>query len=686
LRSVLRSSGIWLGLGLLVGILDGVLLRWLWSQGHFDKYLWFLRQALAAALPWHRLADFSPGYLAFLLVSAPLTHGGWWQVEALQLLALSLCIGWWGQALARLDRPLVGACAAGLLWLSKPVAVYASELEPEVLILLAHAAALALTVRAARDPLAARKQWWLLGGTWVACALLRPSALLGPLAAWLGAAASVRRQAPLRQAAGLAWLPLCAAAAIAMPAYLVLTGSPLAMSPGTVLYEGNHPAADGATAIYPWLVHGLSQSAGEPDPQHLAYRHLASLATGRPSSPTNSSIFWSALVLEWLRTEPRAAFDLMLEKLGYLWGPYEAHDLRTSYDRARSIGYFPPWSWAGVLPIALWGLWATRREQRSSIVALYLLGHGATLILFYASARQRVALWPALAWLGGLGIADMWGRLARWPRRRSVILSGILLVDLAIQNYWLPDSAGVRQQRYLWTVQIQEELAEEAARRALAAGRTQQAQEHLRNAWIWNPWLRDAWMDRGAPPERRRFLRAAWNAAQARLAASGNDPDVLFDSAALARRCGQTRSAESWLKELIAAGYRPLRPYRTPRTAYYEYALCAFARGDWPAGRLRLKDGLHQAPGDLQLLALALASAETPGPAAGFRSTLRLLHDPGSVRAALVLARLELGQLEAAERDLQAMLKLLPEWQRGREILRILTQRGRPLTRPSPPP
>ncbi|HEX9639653.1 MAG TPA: hypothetical protein VGB99_19135, partial [Acidobacteriota bacterium] len=90
MRSQFRALAFWFGAGLAVGLLDATLLTWLWSPGHFDKYLWLVRQTLAGAPPWHRLADFSPGYLGFLLLTTPLTNADWWKVEVLQLLILGL--------------------------------------------------------------------------------------------------------------------------------------------------------------------------------------------------------------------------------------------------------------------------------------------------------------------------------------------------------------------------------------------------------------------------------------------------------------------------------------------------------------------------------------------------------------------------------------------------------------------
>lgn len=669
-----RPAIAFVSFGLALGAIEIGLSRFVWSPNHFLKYTWFLDRAMEGAPAWHRLPDLSPGYLAFLFATRPITNGSPAAIATLQLVLFGALVGLFGWAVARLEGLATGWMAAVTLGLARPVAVFATEVEPDFLLLVVHAAALLFVVAFASKRTSAASEW-VAGGALALAFSLRPSALAGPGLAWGGALllSSDPFRARLRTALRLA-VPVAIVAFGTAFVVAKLSGSSVVMSPGAVLYSGFHARADGGAAVFPAAVYELEAAIAEPDAGHVAFRKLAAAAIGEPVSGREASRYWAGKALGWIAEDPKGAAALVLEKLAHFLGPPEAHDLTTTYDREWSMKGIPPLTWGLVLPWAIWGLVARRREPMAWIVALYAAGHSATLLASYASARYRLPLWAALAWLAAAGMLDVVGRFASLGRRAFVV-GAIVAIELVLVVPGFLDSAASRRRAYYWHSTEQRWLAQEAARHAAERGSLVEMEDHLAAAYSLFPWQPPA-LPKGDGELAQRVAEKAWAIAWERIPTT-DETEELFDALALARRTGHPDEAERLVTRLAEDSIRPFRAVFAARTLWHEAALTSVARDRRDEARERIRRALAESPGDLDVLALA-ARLE---PDAAIRQQLderaARLHDPVSVELARAAAAIELGDAGAARSALASARARLSGEAIGVELERRVNARTR---------
>lgn len=111
-------------------------------------------------------------------------------------------------------------------------------------------------------------------------------------------------------------------------------------------------------------------------------------------------------------------------------------DCRTGRGPTRWLGWLPArWWW--VFPLAVLGAAAGwRRDPRVRLAALGWAALHAVLVLFLVTDRYRVAAWPLVALLGGVGLAEVlaW---RRWADVRALGWRGAA-VGLAVILPWVP--------------------------------------------------------------------------------------------------------------------------------------------------------------------------------------------------------------------------------------------------------
>jgi hypothetical protein len=382
------------------------------DQGYFAKYTIFADRILAGQIPRDRLADLSPGYL-WLVTGLRALGLGFHAMRTLQIALVSLAALCAAMAARRWGWVAMGGAAAFVLG-SRGALVCATELEPETLILLFNAAALAALLGHGRPALAGLR----LGFS----AICRPVGLL-----FAAVLAGIERS----------WR-LIAAAAVPVVAMIlinvVLTGEAVLMDPGTVFYEGMNPSAAGYEGVQPRLVNDLERTTNEPDYLHVAYRLVASRSEGRPLTRAESNRFWTGKALAFAGAYPGAALRLVLRKAGFALQSHEAYDLATMARKDAQLARIPIFVPFGVL-VALAGAAVLFRVRGIAPLVGFALAGFAVLIAFYVTARQRNAILPAMAILAAIGLAEI-------VKRRHVAAAIAVLVVailLSIDGRWQRD-------------------------------------------------------------------------------------------------------------------------------------------------------------------------------------------------------------------------------------------------------
>ncbi len=362
----------------------------------------------------------APGY-AYLLAGIQALGG-----EPVSAKYLQLGVGVLNALLVfLLGRRLFGRRAslvAGLLW-----AIYPAALFHEVLLLKP-----TLTVCFALTGLwlITRKEggawpWrWLAAGVAFGAATLLRGEMAGVgLALAAGGLAAWRRGWP--GAAG--WLgPVLLAAGLlgvtAVPTVQNLRGSGdlvwVAYGGGTNFYIGNHDAADGS---YLPLRHDRSDVLFEErDAIDLARR-----ARGGNIGPAAVSRHWYDEGLGWWVRQPGAAIGLTLKKAALVWGRWEGYDVLSLPLAGRWVTALrnPVIRPVLVLPLALVGLWISRRRHELWPLWIFLVVSWLALSFFFLFERFRLPLTAVSLVFAGHLVVSAWDG---WRAgRRSAVLAGL---------------------------------------------------------------------------------------------------------------------------------------------------------------------------------------------------------------------------------------------------------------------
>jgi hypothetical protein len=390
------------------------------DQGYFGKYSITADQILSGHIPRERLLDFSPLYLWFVVALRALGI----DFRTVQIVLVSVAAVLVAIAARRFGR--IAVMAAPILLLgSRGALVCATDLEPETLILVLNAAALAclgLGVSGSRglevDPprdLATARPRYLSGVLFGLSATCRPVAIL----AIVGLAIVCRSW---RIIAG-AVVPIV----IMLAVNFSLTGEVTLMDPGTVFYEGMNPNASGYEGVQPRIVNDLERQSRDPDYLHVAYRIVAARALGHPVTRAESNRYWTGKAIAFARAYPFAAFRLTARKFYYALHSYDAYDLATMARKNFLLARYPFIPFGVIVALAIAAILLRVRGIAPFIVvsAAFAIPLG----VFYVTARQRNALLPSLVVLAAAGAAGLWSAA---PRRRLLFGAFVIVVSILL--------------------------------------------------------------------------------------------------------------------------------------------------------------------------------------------------------------------------------------------------------------
>ena len=398
----------------------------------------------------------------------------------------------------RLIQAGIGALSCGLLYLigrqcfSRSVGIIAglaaatywmllyfdAELLIEVLSGLLNLLLLWLLLRTGRRPSPAG--WGGCGLVLGLSAIARPNILLlaPALVVWI----FVLHRPHRRRGLGAALCLTAGAAAPILPItvrnYVVGHDLVLIASQGGVnFYIGNNPSSDGMSAVI----------RGDPGEWRACYQaQLARVrqALGHEPKASEVSRWYTRQALRFMWEQPGKAARLMLKKLGYFWSHWEVsnnQDIRFITSHYTPIVRWLPLRFWLVGPLGALGVvLALRRGRELFPLWGFVLIYMASVVLFFVTARYRIAVVPALLLLGSYAVC--WCRQALAARRwRALAGAALVLAGMGTLAARTPpgvDRDMLQEHRETGHTLVQlgrleegEQILGEYVRRARAAGR-----------------------------------------------------------------------------------------------------------------------------------------------------------------------------------------------------------------------
>jgi 4-amino-4-deoxy-L-arabinose transferase-like glycosyltransferase len=253
---------------------------------------------------------------------------------------------------------------------------------------------------------------------------------------------------------------------------------------GINFYIGNEHRADGKTAAPPG---GVTYEDSRKDNVWAASERIAQQEKGRQLKPSEVSAYWFARAFEEIGRAPLRWAGLMIRKVYFL---INGHEIESNV----SIYTYREWSpllrllvWKGpisfpfglLLPLALAGLWLSRRDWRKHLlIYLFLATYALSVVLFFVNARFRMPLVPLLiiyaAWAAVWLIRQVHAR--RWTALAlpTVILALALLT--ANSRLFAVDEINLAREQYSLAVAYERK------------GMPQEAMEHYQRCLSIDPY------------------------------------------------------------------------------------------------------------------------------------------------------------------------------------------------------
>ncbi len=306
---------------------------------------------------------------------------------------------------------------------------------------------------------------------------------------------------------------------------------------GFNLFMGNHEHATG----HPIRVRDFRMTARDllEDAHRAAERE-----TGRQLKRSESSAWWSAQARAYWRAQPAAAARLLLRKLRLFWSALEMDDLRMVEQVRLLTGWFTRGAWPPYGLMACAGLLGLGMARGAGAVRVVLLAGMCGLVLYFITARYRLALAPALLALGAGGADALFA--ARREKRRLLLGAGLAALAGLVVFGPVP-VRDVRAVDYY-----------NAALQLLKAGRVEEGRELAGRGLALDPAYAPLYHARGTAHFRAgRFMEAASDFA----ACAGRDPahpQAAYNLGLSLARAGRPCAARDALAR--AADVRPLPP------------------------------------------------------------------------------------------------------------------------------
>jgi Flp pilus assembly protein TadD len=432
--------------------------------------------------------------------------------------------------------------------------------------------------------------------------------------------------------------------------------SPLGMNPGFVFFEGNNPLSAGKSSVYPPLVEALkSDLSDQPDNPHVAYRLLAERNTGRELTNAEANQYWRRKALRFIADEPGRYLSLLGTKAYAAFHGYRRHDVATAqaFDARLGEGAVPSFPFALLAALALCGLYATSKSNRSALLVHALLATQLALMLaMYVSERQRLALLPGLIFLACGALSYLVS--ASRTRRATLISAAAMLTVL----FSLP-SFRAREDVHLWGAYQASDRAWRESLRLLEERRPRESADSAALAFARAPWLEDY-----LRPAELSFAPDGYaGRALAMLNADESGPSELFDRAQLMIAAGRYGDAETVLRSLIERGERFDRGQIHSSDPGFFLARSLAAQGRRREAVDELRRALSAHPGDPFVLAeLAALTGDA-------RYQQLIVRYYGETEAHFLIGMAQIEHGEPSLRNMAETVRRVPELWRARIYL-----------------
>lgn len=207
---------------------------------------------------------------------------------------------------------------------------------------------------------------------------------------------------------------------------------------GVNFYAGNNPQANGRFHEPPGVRFFrdpvLTSAAQAALPAAVASRALTVRAVAGTAEAANSKL-WFDRAFAWIRSQPGAAFGLVLRRAWLVLQAREIAQIESYEFHARRLGVLHPfivdcgWLW----PLALLGGGCAARRRRIGWrgIAVFGLAMLVPCLVFFVTSRYRAAAVPALVLLAGYGVQELvgWVHSHAW---RTLLLAGLVVVPVAV--------------------------------------------------------------------------------------------------------------------------------------------------------------------------------------------------------------------------------------------------------------
>jgi hypothetical protein len=203
---------------------------------------------------------------------------------------------------------------------------------------------------------------------------------------------------------------------------------------GLNFYLGNNPEAKG-------IFHAPAYLTPGQDWMFRDTRIIAEMETGRDLKTSEVSRFWFNRGMQFIKSNPKDYLSLVFKKFVYLFSPKEYIHEMEYYIIADRIRVFKIlfMDLRFILPFCILGMLLSLRKLKDTfLIYLFLIALSPSIILFFVTARYRMAMVPILSIFASVGIFNIWETfLKRKYVKFAFLCAGILLVYILLNYHML---------------------------------------------------------------------------------------------------------------------------------------------------------------------------------------------------------------------------------------------------------
>lgn len=192
---------------------------------------------------------------------------------------------------------------------------------------------------------------------------------------------------------------------------------------GINFYEGNNPMASGVHLPAPHI-------RTVPKYEENDARAYAERQEGRVLKPSEIESFWYREGLRFIWNSPRRAFKLIWSKFIFFINTYEVPDNYNLYfmgEHGVSFLRLPFFTFGVLLPLAIVGFVFRKKTSEQWLVATMAVVYGATVVLFYVTARYRLPITVFLLPFSGAGAVELFNVIRSKKIKACCLRLGVFL-------------------------------------------------------------------------------------------------------------------------------------------------------------------------------------------------------------------------------------------------------------------